>query len=246
MSRAARNLRIFCKLIKYAFILLIALINLFLIWRVFSASDPSSLKALSPNEALVAAYEKNPSLDSMFAQEQRSTTSTERNYGYFSVSRAVFIPEANQIQLIFKYNNGTLRRTQEDFGLDAVPSRDDEVYDVSLLVYTDITPDNKEDNLSIEDTAVKKTRIKPSYSITEQSTLYNYRRLVFDLGELDLEALINDGTLISVFADVYYNGALDYEAEPYGTLCLYDYITKTKPATLSAADKKALREYSGQ
>lgn len=246
MSRAARNLRIFGKLIKYAFVLLIILINLFLIWRIFSTSDPSSLKALSPNEALAEAYEKNPSLDSMFSQEQRSTTSTERNYGYFSVSRVVFIPEANQIQLIFRYNNGTLRSTQNDFGLDTAPSRDEEVYDVSLLIVSDLTPENEEDNLSTDNSAVKKTRIKPSYSISEQSTLYNYRRLVFDLGELDLAAMVNDGTLISVFADVYYNSALDYEAEPYGTLCLYDYITETKPAKLSSADKKALNEFAGK
>ena len=245
MSRAARNFRILGKTIKYAFILLIILINLFLVWRVFSSSDPSSMKPLSPNEALASAYEKNPSLDSMFAQEQRSTTSTERNYGYFSVSRVVFIPEANQIQLIFRYNNGTLRSTQKDFGLDSAPSREGEVYDVSLLVLTDLTPENKEDNLSTDESAVKKTRIKPSYSVREQSTLYNYRRLVFDLGDLNLSELVNSDNLVSVFADIYYNGALDYEKEPYGTLCLYDYITETKPAKLSSADKKALDGYLG-
>ena len=245
MSRVARNFRIFGKIIKYAFILLIILINLFLIWRVFSSSDPSSLEPLSPNDALATAYNENPKLDSMFSQEQRSITSTERNYGYFAVSRVTFIPEANQVQLIFRYNNGTLRRTQEDFGLDSAPSRDDEVYDVSLLIVTDRTPENKDDNLSIDDEAVEKTRIKPSYSISDKSTLYNYRRIVFDLGELNLEELVENGTLISVFADIYYNGALDYEEEPYGTLCLYDYITETAPVKLSSADKKALNEYIG-
>ena len=145
MSRAARNFRILGKTIKYAFILLIILINVFLIWRVSITSDPATVKSLSPNDALTKAYEKNPSLDSMFTQEQRSTTSTDRNYGYFSVSQVVFIPEANQIQMIFKYNNGTLRRTQEDFGLESAPSRDEDVYDVSLLIVTDRTPDNKED-----------------------------------------------------------------------------------------------------
>ena len=243
MSRAARNFRILGKTIKYAFILLIVFINAFLIWRVFTTSDPASIKSLSPNDALAEAYEKNPSLDSMFSQEQRSTTSTERNYGYFSVSRVVFIPEANQIQMIFKYNNGTLRRTQEDFELETPPSREEDIYDVSLLIVTDLTPDDKEDNLSSEENAVTQTRIKPSYSVSEQKTLYNYRRLVFDLGELDLSELVDDGTLISVFADVYYNGAIDYEKEPYGTLCLYDYITETSPVKLSSAEKKALESY---
>ena len=243
MSRAARNFRILGKTIKYAFILLIILINVFLIWRVSITSDPATVKSLSPNDALTKAYEKNPSLDSMFTQEQRSTTSTDRNYGYFSVSQVVFIPEANQIQMIFKYNNGTLRRTQEDFGLESAPSRDEDVYDVSLLIVTDRTPDNKEDNLSSDESAVAQTRIKPSYSVSEQRALYNYRRLVFDLGELDLSELLDNGTLISVFADVYYNGAIDYNKESYGTLCLYDYITETSPVKLSSAEKKALEEY---
>ncbi len=246
MSRVARNFRIFGKIIKYAFILLIIFINLFLIWRIFSSYDPASMKPLSPNDALAAAYEEDSSLSSMFVQEQRSTTSTERNYGYFSISRAVFIPEANQIQLVFRYNNGTLRNTQKDFGLDTAPSRDDEVYDVSLLIVTDRTPENKDDNLSTDEEAVEKTRINPSYSISDKSTLYNYRRLVFDLGELDLEELVDSNALISVFADVYYNGALDYEQEPYGTLCLYDYITETTPAKLSSADKKTLDDYIGK
>ena len=243
MSRAARNFRILGKTIKYAFILLIILINLFLVWRVFSTSDPASMKPLSPNDALAEAYEKDPSLSGMFSQEQRSITSTDRNYGYFSTSRVVFIPEANQVQMIFKYNNGTLRHTQEDFELEATPSRDEDVYDVSLLIITDLTPENDEDNLSTDEKAVKQTRIKPSYSVSDRSSLYNYRRLVFDLGELDLEELLDEGTLISVFADIYYNGATDYDEEPYGTLCLYDYITKTSPAKLSSADRKALDEH---
>ena len=246
MSRAARNFRIFGKILKRAYILLIMFIILFLGWRVFSLSDPSSLKPLSPNEALAKAYEKNPSLDSMFSQGQHSMTKADHNSGYFSVSRVVFIPEANQVQLIFRYNNSTLRHTQKDFGLESAPSRDSEVYDVTLLVVSDLTPENKNDNLSTDNTAVKKTRIKASYSISEKSSLYNYRRIVFDLGELDLTSMLNDGTLISVFADVYYNGALDYEKEPYGTLCLYDYITETKPAKLSAADKRALKNFIGK
>lgn len=242
MSRATRAFRISGKIIKYFFILLVVAINAFLLWRIFSSSDPKSMKALSPNEALSAAYEEDGDLVGMFSQEQRSITSGEENYGLFSVTKTVFIPSANQIQVTVRYNNSTLRRTQEKYGLSEVPSRDADVYDVSLLVVTDLTPEDDSDNLSISEDAVKQTRIFPSYCEKDQKNLYNFRRFVFDLGELDLSEIVKDGTLISVFADVYYEGDVNYDETPYGTLCLYDYITETYDLKMSSADRKAIEE----
>ncbi len=240
MSIARRTLRITKKLIKLAFVLLIVFINALLIWRLFSTSEPKTMKALSPNEALVSAYLESGEALGAFRQEQRTITSAEGNYGYFSVTKATFIPSANQIQVVFRYNNSTLRHTQEDFSLDEAPSRDDDVYDVSLLVVTDLTPDNDDDNLSTSSESVKMSRIKPTYSESDKTSLYNYRLLVFDLDELDLASLVQDETLISVFADVYYSGAVDYEEKPYGTLCLYDYKTATEPVKLSKDDIDAI------
>ena len=242
MSRATRAFRISGKIIKYFFILLVVAINAFLLWRIFSSSDPKSMKALSPNEALAKAYGEDGDLVGMFSQEQRSITSGEENYGLFSVTKTVFIPSANQIQVTVRYNNSTLRRTQEKYGLSEVPSRDADVYDVSLLVVTDLTPENDSDNLSISEDAVKQTRIFPSYCEKDQKNLYNFRRFVFDLGELDLSEIVKDGTLISVFADVYYEGDVNYDETPYGTLCLYDYITETYDVKISSADRKAIEE----
>jgi len=244
MSIASRTFRLTKKFVKFLFLLLIYAIIGILIWRLFSTNVPASMKALSPNEALASAYEESGEELYAFSQEQRSITSAEGNYGYFSVTRAVFIPSANQIQVVFRYNNSTLRHTQEDFSLDAAPSRDDEVYDVSLYIVTDNTPEDKSDNLDTSPEAVNSARIHPSYFESEKTGLYNYRLFVFDLGELDLASLVQNEALISVFADVYYEGAVDYEAKPYGTLCLYDYITEIRTVKLSSADKKAIEDFA--
>ena len=244
MSIASRTFRLTGKFIKFLFLLLIFAINAVLIWRLFSTSIPSSMKALSPNESLAAAYEECGGELYAFSQEQRSITSAEGNYGYFSIERATFIPSANQIQIVFRYNNSTLRHTEEDFSLDSPPSRDSEAYDVSLYVVTDNTPEDKSDNLYTDDYfAVSTHRIHPTYFEMERTGLYNYRLFVFDLGELSLESLIENESLISVFADVYYSGAIDYDEKPYGTLCLFDYITETRTVKLSSADRKAIEGY---
>ncbi len=244
MSIAGRTLRLTGKFIKFLFLLLIFAINAILIWRLFSTSLPASMKALSPNEALASAYEESDGQLYAFSQEQRSITSAEGNYGYFSVERAVFVPSANQIQIVFRYNNSTLRHTEEDFGLDTTPSRADEVYDVSLYVVTDNTPEDKSDNLDSSAEATSSVRIHPTYFESDETGLYNYRLFVYDLGETDLASLVENEALISVFADVYYARAIDYDAEPYGTLCLYDYITETRTVKLSSADKKAIESFA--
>ena len=131
------------------------------------------MDSLSVNERLVEAYARDGELRGMFTQEQRSSTSAEENYGYFFVTKTVFIPSANQIQIVVRYNNSTLRYTQEDFGLEAAPSRDDDVYDVSLLVVSDLTPDNDEDNLVIADgsTATATSRVRSTASTVQTAVL---------------------------------------------------------------------------
>ena len=243
MSRVSRAFRITGKIIKYLFILLIVAINAFFLWRIFGSEDPSSMKALSPNEALAEAFEKDGDLTGMFRQEQRSITSGETNYGYFAVTKATFIPSANQIQIIVRYNNSTLRNTQRDYGLAEAPAREEDVYDVSLLLVTDLTPENKDDNLTGGDEATSKVRIFPTYCEKAEKNLYNFRLFVFDLGELDLSEHLENGTLISVFTDIYYKNAADYSKPAYGTLCIYDYITETIDVKLSSKDKKAIAEW---
>ena len=233
----ARAFRIIKWFLKFVVGLVSVAIVVFFVWRAFfSGILPESMKALSPNEPLASAYVEGGGELDAFSQEQRSLTSTDRNSGYFSVERATIIPGANQIQIVFRYNNSTLRHTMEDFSLPSEPTREDEVYDVTLLIKTESEVEGE----------FTETRISPAYFVSDVTSLYNYRLFVYDFGDIDLSELLDEGALESIFLDVYYKGAVDYEAEAYGTLCIYDYITETYDVKLSRADRKAIEGYSSK
>ena len=245
MSRASRGFRIFGKTVKILFFLLVFSVIFFLIWRIFSSGNPKGMEGVTPNEKLAAVYEQEGDDLYMFRQNLDMITRAEHNYGYFAVTDSVFIPAANQIQITFRYNNSTIDHLVEDQGLSETPSRDSELFDVTLVLATDLTPDNAEDNLGNDPESVKLTRVHATAVTAEPKNLYNYRRVIFDLDELgiSLEELTDSGELLAVYTDVYYVGDLDYEETPYGTLCLYDHLTEIEIVKLSGADKKALRNY---
>ena len=230
MSRAERTLRLAGKLIKFLFVVFVFSVIFFLLWRAFiSTKLPSEVADLHFDDKLEAAIENDGGLSGAFRQEQRSITSTERNYGYFSVEKAVFLPSANELQIVTRYNNSTLRATAEDYELAEPPSRNDDVYDVSLVIVIDKSPENKDDNLTGEGDSTEQIRIFGKKITAAEAQMYNYRSYIFDFGEYSLQNMLADGTLISVFADFYYVQDIDYDREAYGTLCLYDYITGTVP-----------------
>ena len=237
------------KIVKRIFVALIALligaIIGFLLWRILSSGDPSSMKALNANKALYEAYCEHGEELYAFNQEQRSITSTDKNYGYFAITDYAIIPDANQIQTTVRYNNSTLRHTAEDFGLSEVPARDAHVYDVTLLVAIDLTPENTEDNLGNDENSVQLIRCHGSVTLSEQKNLYNFRQMVFDLGtaDIDVKSLMESGLLLAIYADFYYAESIDYESAPYGTLCLYDFKSKDIPVRLDKADIKALEKF---
>ena len=245
MSRASRSIRITGRVIKYLFFTLVFAVIALLLWRVFSSGDPKEMKRITPNEKLCAAYEEKGDELTMFRQEQKSITSGKDNYGYFSVTQCVFIPDANQIQIVVRYNNSTLRALAEDFGLPEAPARDAELFDISLTVAVDKTPDVTEDNAGNDQGSDAFTRIHPTSIEAGEKNLYNYRRLVFDLDSqgLSLDALLQDDLLLAVYADIYYNQAIHYDEYAYGTLCLYDYVSEKIEVELSSADRKALEAY---
>lgn len=240
MSRVTRAFRITGKLIKFLIGLLIFSVIALIIWRVVSSNNPKDMERLTPNEKLISAYEEKGDELLIFKQDQRSVTSGKDNYGYFSVTDYCFIPDANQIQLLFRYNNSTITATAEDYELEEIPSRSDDIYDVTLLFAIDITPENKDDNLEVDEDSVRFVRVHASDCESGEKNLYNYRRFVFDLesSELDLNDLLDEDLLIAVYTDVYYVGDLDYEESPYGSLCLYDYLEKN----IEIKHKKALFE----
>ena len=73
-----------------------------------------------------------------------------------------------------------------------------------------------------------------------QSLMYNYRRLTFD----GVDMTVSDNPVLAVYVDVYYLGDLDYEAEPYGTICIYDYMAENTYGTLDKKEIAALDELS--
>ena len=217
------------KIIKYSLIAFVIAINALVLWRVFfSANIPKNLDVLQKNEAISEAYARHGDELILQYQDQYSVSYDKGREGYFGVPTYVFIPEANQVQLVFRYNTSTLRNLAKDYGLEEIPNKADELFDVTLLHVTDLTPEDATDD------AQSKVRIQPTTKERETTLLYTYYRYVFDGVE------VKEGDAASVFVDVYYNGDLDYAQTPYGTLRLYNHLSPWFTRELTAADKKAL------
>ena len=116
-------------------------------------------------------------------------------------------------------------------------SRDDIVYDVTLTIMYDLTPDNDKDNDGQTPEAVRYERIKATGdTISYKKTLYNYRKYIFD-------GIVIDDSVLAVLVDIYYVGDVNYEENSYGSLLLYYYEEDDATYKLSSADKKALNDY---
>ena len=244
MSRAWVIFKRVGRLLKFLLVCLVLTICIFLLWRVFSTGIPKEIKELEPNDKLVNAYSEKGEELYVFNQVYDNITRAERNAGYFGVPDACFIPDANQAQIVFRYNNSTIKSLATDYSLDTVPDRSEELFDVTLLVYIDLTPDDKEDNYDIGSENVKTVRIPCTSKERANSKLYNFYRYVFDFenGEepIDLQELMDSGTLIAIHTQIYYKGDLDYEKTAYGALCIYDYRRDNEAVKLSKNEKEAL------
>ena len=215
------------KILKLLFLLLIIATFAILIWRMNLSNDPRQMKNLTPNDTLQNAYAENGGKLTAFTQKHITVTKDLNCYGYFAVGKIVFIPEANQVQVIFRYNNSTIKHLKEDYGVDPLPDRKEDIYDLSLVVsvFNSEAKDEKD---------VTKERISPTSVETESNMLYNFRKFIFDGVRMD-ESVCN------ICLDVYYIGAIDYDATAYGTLLIYDYITPRDEYLLSRKEKKSLK-----
>ncbi len=223
----ARTGKIISGSIKALFYLIIIIINVIVLWRVLFSGDPREIKPLIANEALKEAYLEHGDKLRLEAQELRTISSS----GKFSVTDCVFIPEAKQIQVTVRYNNSTVKGLKGDFGLSEMPSREDELFDVTIVKTTDLTPDNTEDNL--DRVKLSEERFYPSGEAKEAyKTLYSYRKYIFE------NVTYEDA--VGMFVDIYYEGDKNYEETPYDALCIYDALLPTEERVLSHSDKKAL------
>ena len=244
MSRAWVIFKRIGRLLKFLLICIVITVCIFMLWRVFSTGTPKELKALSPNDKLCSLYAEQGEDMYVFDQNYDDITRTPKAYGYFAVPEAVFIPEANQAQIVFRYNNSTIRSLASDFLLESLPDRESDLFDVSLTLFIDLTPENTEDNYEKDSASVRVVRVRPTSAESDRTTLYNFYRYTFDFENaetpVDFESLLESDMLIAVHTEVYYNEAIDYGDDPYGAICIYDYRKENRPVDLKGRDKKAL------
>jgi hypothetical protein len=209
-----------------------------LAWRIIDRSiDPKIIKTITPNEKLCQAYEENGDLLTIYTQKQNEYTQEVKNNGCFANGGTVFIKEAEQVQFVLRYNNSTLKHTAKKYYLDTNPAREENLYDVTLVIMYDLTPDNYDDNDGETPEAVRYERIFASDFFSHQKTLYSYRKFTFDGVNID-------DSVLAVYADIYYVGDLNYEEDPYGTLLIYSYEDENKAVKMSAADRKAIEDFN--
>lgn len=223
------------KALKWTARILIWGIIALVLWRViFSGRVPKNMMTITANDAVCGAYEDG--LLEIFTQDCAPVNMGSETAGYFWVCQALFIPEANQVQVLVRYNNSTLEHIAEDFGLgDNIPARGDDVIDVTLAVWVDPDPTNE------TTTDRELTRIQPTgEELVDQTAMYNYRRYVFDGVALDDISL---GGVINMSVDIYYAGSVNYDRAAYGTIVIYEPRYENLPYTLTGRDKRALGAY---
>lgn len=228
--------RIIGRISKLMFSLFIFSVCGLLIWRVFiSTKIPKEVDTMTPNAKLTEAYQvKGNELTLQYQVPASSISRAEGSYGYFSVESCVFIPDAEQVQLVFRYNNSTIRHLQEDYALPELPKKSQHLFDVSLVRIDDLTPNDQTDN---EDSSkLRSTRILPSSEpVREETFLYTFYRYVFD--GVTVEDITN-----FIFVDVYYVEDVRYEEDPMSTLMIYAWNEKWIPYTPSKADIRAMQQ----
>ena len=222
--------------LRWIFRLFVFVIVALVFWRVlFSARVPAAAKTLLVNDATYEAYQTHGEDLSIFTQTLEKLTRLETDegvYGLFWVSQARFLPEADQVQLLIRYNNSTLRYIAEDFRLDAVPDRQEHVVGVTLLATTDPTPTDPKNG------DAQTTRYYAAASPEVFTTsMYNYRKLIFD--GIDL----NDPTLVDLTVHFHVTPYQDENDLPYGSLCIYDSEQPNEPERLTGRDRRALEGY---
>ena len=227
------NMRVFGRVVKWSISLLLCIICAIILWRVFSSGDPKEVKYLMGNDALYEAYDEHGKNLILQYQMQNTITTAKYNRGYFSITQYVFIPEARQVQLVFRYNNSTIKHLAQDYGLGEIPDKSEDLFDVTIVTTTDKTPQNSEDNADTAQLTME--RYHPTTFERTETSLYTYYRFIFDNIEITPDMLY-------VFADIYYEGDLDYEKHPYGTLCLYDDESPWVTYKLSRTERKMLEK----
>ncbi|MGM9642097.1 MAG: hypothetical protein ACI3XI_02695 [Eubacteriales bacterium] len=234
--------RILGKIIKYTAIGIIIAINALLIWRVFfSANEPSVMETISSNEALAHAYKEylagdmsepfavyqagKDNIGTDEAWHKRLDVETgkvaDNFFAQFFLTDVVFFPEAGQVQTVLRYNKSCLKHLAEDFELEKVPLKSDDVFVIVLEVT--YKPDGS---------SSKTVRIDATLTASASTSLYSYRQLSFE-GLPDFESITD------MNIEIYYKGEAE-SADPYAEIDIYDASLGTRPYDLDKKDVGAL------
>ena len=231
--------RILGKIIKYSFTALIIFINAFLLWRViFSTNEPGAIKTIAGNTALAEAWEQysGDSFARYQAEQDNIATDEEwhdqfelaegevkkNEFAQFFLTDVVFFPYANQTQVVLRYNKSLLPHLAEDFGLDTVPGKKDDIFDITLVVYYK----NDED-------VAKKMRIGANLAEMDTTSLYTFRQYYF-------ESLPEFSSITKMQVEIYYKGDVDYTAKPYSVIEIYDKLLEMQNYPLDSKDIAAI------
>lgn len=165
---------------------------------------------------------------------------TARDYTYYEVTdddgnKQIFHSKVDADDAAYKIDPTASQEHIKEIIPDL--SRDGDLYDVTVTIMYDLTPDNDKDNDGKTPEAVKYQRFYPSEDvISYKKTLYNYRKYIFD-------GIKIDENVLAVMVDIYYVNDVDYDKDAYGTLLLYYYEEDNTEYKLSSADKKAIMNY---
>lgn len=240
------------KIIAPIFTCFCLIVTVMIFFRICSQNKiPESIGTMAANDDLKQAYDasvnRGESLKVIYQDFDIYSTENDvrvdengkkiRNAGraYFAVPIAVFIPEANQAQLVLRYNNSTLKYLASDYReiCTEVPERNEDVFDITLVKVTDLTPDKDDDNNDPRYLAEKRYTL--SSVISAEKGLHNFRRLTFE--DFDLEGALR------VYLCIYYKGAVDYGEQPYATVTVYDAKDVIHTYKLTNKDVAAIEAY---
>ncbi len=238
--------KILGKCIKYTAIGLIIFINAFLLWRIFfSTSEPAAIKTVAGNAALAEAYEKyladndpeklsfalyqagkdniGTNEDWRYPIEPPTGEIKDNDYAQFFLTDVVFFPHAGQAQTVLRYNQSALKILAKDFGLEKTPSKTEEVFDVTLVVYYKPTADS----------ATKSMRLSATLCDSDTTSLYSFWQFSFD-GMPEFESISD------MNVEIYYKGDVDYTTRPYSVIDIYDKALGTREYSLDKKDIAAI------
>lgn len=236
--------------VKSLFVLLILFVYVLLFIRMCSVDDiPDEFKNIYVDNSLIELYNSENGEEKFIYQNLTKYNTDDKTYGHFSTASVMIAPEADQIQVIIKYNVSSLEALKDIYDLSVSIDRNrTDTFEFSLVVKSALEPivEDAEEGQPIPDyndeSNYKLSRLYPSKTEFLNAGRYNYIRCVFtDIG-------FDPQTTIGVFCDINYKDDIKYEQtgddgktlDSYASICVYNYTFKDKTYKFTEADIASL------